>query len=444
MRARNWWALPSVAVLCCACTHASSEDDPVTDCSSEADFTPCTVEGGAQGAAGVCLAGSCQQLQPCGSGGCTDPGPRFRIGETNMRTCVGSSAGGGDGTIACPGTPGAPSCATTAYCGQDAQYGWDARNAADRRYTADRPGDDEPVVVDTITKLVWQVCSAGQSGKNCAGTATKMNWNEATSYCDTLSWGGHDDWVVPDAWELQSMADYSTTSPAVDTSVFINTPSNFKNDSSAWWSECYWSSTSYTRDNTAAWVMVSNNGDISQGSGTPYHLNDKAAKGWDGCYVRCVRRTGALTHERFVKLSGNGAGEEIVADTVTRLMWQACSAGQSGTDCSGEARMIDWKASLAHCEGLSWGGHDDWRLPSVKELRSIVDLGSASPAIDTTLFPNTPYYKGSSSDDNAGHYWTGTGRWYNDFALYVDFSSGFSHFYKQTEGRHVRCVRDPS
>ena len=105
--------------------------------------------------------------------------------------------------------------------------------------------------------------------------------------------------------------------------------------------------------------------------------------------------------------------------------------------------MISWKSSLAHCEGLTWGGKDDWRLPNVKELRSLVDTGKRSPAIDATMFPNTPYYGAGMTSQNAGQYWSSTARSYNDFALYVDFRSGFSHFYKQTEGRHVRCTRDP-
>lgn len=155
-----------------------------------------------------------------------------------------------------------------------------------------------------------------------------------------------------------------------------------------------------------------------------------------------MRRSSPLKTQRFVKLT-RVSNQPVVADTVTHLFWQACAAGQSGSSCSGEAKMIDWKSGLAHCEGLSWGGHDDWRLPNVKELRSIVDLSRRSPSIDTAAFPNTPYYGGTSTAQNAGQFWSATARWYNSFALYVAFGSGFSHFYKQTEGRHIRCVRDP-
>jgi hypothetical protein len=125
---------------------------------------------------------------------------------------------------------------------------------------------------------------------------------------------------------------------------------------------------------------------------------------------------------------------------MAQLVWQGCSNGQTGNDCTPQAGMLDWYESLAYCEGLSWGGFEDWRLPNVKELRSIVDESRDSPAIDASVFPNTPYY-GPITDDNAGQYWSSTARSYNSFALYVEFGTGFSHFYEQPELRHVRCVR---
>ena len=75
------------------------------------------------------------------------------------------------------------------------------------------------------------------------------------------------------------------------------------------------------------------------------------------------------------------------------------------------------------------------------ELFGIVDLGTQLPAIDSAAFPNTPFYGAGFWDDNAGQYWSSTSRDYNDFALYGDFSFGDTHFYVQSEDRHVRCVR---
>ena len=429
-------AVLSVGVLCGACL--GSADDPVKDCSGHADFTLCESDS----APGACLLGRCAALTACGASGCDDKGPRFVLPDTNVRKCYGPSPKGTDGTITCPGKPGASTCGATDHCGQDGQYGWDVTHDVSEHFTVTTASTGEAVVADEITRLIWQRCAAGQTGETCKGTAKLMDWFKASDHCEQSTHGGFSDWKLPDSHELHSVLDFGTTSPAMDTTAFVNAPSKFSADYDQWWKECYWTSSPYAKDSTVAWVGMVNSGDMAEGSGTPYHLNDKAAKGWDGCYARCVREAGlTLNWRRFVKLDTK-PDQPVVADMVTRLLWQGCSAGQKGSACSGDASMMDWKSSLAHCEKLSWGGKDDWRLPNVKELRSLVDTGKRSPAIDDKMFPNTPYYGAKLTSNNAGQFWSSTARSYNDFALYVGFGSGFSHFYKQPEGRHVRCVHD--
>jgi hypothetical protein len=402
------------------------------DCAVDPDFTPCNEDG-------ICLAGTCVQRLPCAGPAC-GAGPTFALADTNVRACFGRSPDGMDGTIPCPGQPGSEACAGTDHCGQDAQYGWDVDHDASARFTVQ--AGDEPLAVDEVTGLQWQLCSAGQAGAGCAGEATLMSWYDAEAYCNDASWGGHDDWVLPTSFALQSITDYGTTSPAIDVGVFVNAPSKFAEDYDQWWIECTWSSSSYAGDPEVAWALMVNSGDVAEGSGLEYHLHDKAADGWPGCYARCVRAPAPAQWQRFLRLEPV-AGEPVVADTVTERMWQGCSLGQSGGECSGEASMVDWLGALAACEGSTWGGYDDWTLPNVKELRSIVDQSVQSPAIDATAFPGTPFYGVGMTTPNIGQYWSSTARSYNDFALYVDFGQGFSHFYEQPEARHVRCVRDP-
>ncbi|MBU1534393.1 DUF1566 domain-containing protein, partial [Myxococcota bacterium] len=226
---------------------------------------------------------------------------------------------------------------------------------------------------------------------------------------------------------------------AIDRSVFVNSPSRFQQIYDMWWIECVWSATDYAGDSSVAWALMVNSGDISEGSGLEYHSHDKDAVGWDGCYARCVRRSDTTdTHSRFVAAEPV-SGEPIVGDRVTGLIWQGCSAGQSGADCSGDAEFIDWASALAYCQSLTWGGYNDWRLPNIREISSIIDGSRTLPAINTGVFPGTPYY-GPVTNNNAGQYWSSTARSYNSFALYADFTFGFTHFYEQPEGRHVRCV----
>jgi len=83
------------------------------------------------------------------------------------------------------------------------------------------------------------------------------------------------------------------------------------------------------------------------------------------------------------------AGQPVVVDSRTGLMWQGCARGQSGDTCGGTSAASGWQAAVSYCEGLDWAGHTDWRLPSSDELRGIVDRNHEKPAIDTAVFPGT-------------------------------------------------------
>ncbi len=66
----------------------------------------------------------------------------------------------------------------------------------------------------------------------------------------------------------------------------------------------------------------------------------------------------------------------------------------------GSADKQAWPAALAYCDLLEFGGYDDWRLPNVLELSSIIDESKTTvPAINTSFF---------SDDFNTDDYWTST------------------------------------
>lgn len=392
------------------------------------DYDPC-VAGDQEG---VCVMGLCEAL-PLGPA----VGVSFPLPDTSLRTCMGSTSLGNAGAIPCPSEASSASCADTPGCGQDAQYGWDVAHSAEDRFVVG--GTEEATVQDSVTGLEWQRCALGQQGGDCSGDATLMDGFAALDACTDSTWGGHQDWTLPSAPAFMSIVDYGRTGPAFDESVFPNSPGNFPEVYDNWWIDCEWTSTDYAGAQDVAWVVMSNSGDLSQGSGLEYHHNDRAAEGWDGCTARCVRGEPVVGHGRFLQLEPV-AEEAVVVDVVGRRMWTGCSLGQTGSTCTGDALQVDWLSALSACEDLTWAGLADWRLPDVKELRSLVDESRVSPAIDVDLFPNTPYY-GPSTTPNVGNYWSSTARDYNDFALYVDFGTGFSHFYVQEEARHVRCVR---
>lgn len=76
-----------------------------------------------------------------------------------------------------------------------------------------------------------------------------------------------------------------------------------------------------------------------------------------------------------------------VTDAQTGLIWRRCSAGQtwSGSTCVGGLTVLTHEGALAYAATQTGG----WRLPNVKELRSLVDTSRSSPAINPVAFPNT-------------------------------------------------------
>lgn len=77
-------------------------------------------------------------------------------------------------------------------------------------------------------------------------------------------------------------------------------------------------------------------------------------------------------------------------DTLTGLMWAKCMAGMNGSKCT-EGTVIGnytWQQALDYAAGSALAGHEDWRLPNIKELHSIVEVQCNSPAINLDVFEN--------------------------------------------------------
>ncbi len=133
--------------------------------------------------------------------------------------------------------------------------------------------------------------------------------------------------------------------------------------------------------------------------------------------------------------NGNGT----VTDNATGLTWQQCTAGSSGAGCAaGAASEYVWEDAISYCESLSLGGHEDWRLPNIKELYSLVDVTKSGPAIDTAYFPATPSVLYWSSTTYMSVVVAGEAT----VAHNVDFNSGNSGSrFKTGNSVYVRCMR---
>lgn len=141
-----------------------------------------------------------------------------------------------------------------------------------------------------------------------------------------------------------------------------------------------------------------------------------------GTEIPCSR-TGQDGEYVINPLSYTDNGNGTVSDNNTGLTWQKCSMGQTDDElCSGTASAYNWyQASGTYdatynpssenvCGALERGGYSDWRLPSKKELKSIVDysIPYPDPTLDTAFFPNTItsfYWSSTTVANGPGFAW---------------------------------------
>ncbi|HLA34982.1 MAG TPA: DUF1566 domain-containing protein [Rhodocyclaceae bacterium] len=127
--------------------------------------------------------------------------------------------------------------------------------------------------------------------------------------------------------------------------------------------------------------------------------------------------------------SDNGDG--TVTDPTTGLTWMRCAMGQmwDGSTCVGEVKKYTYDEAMALAGKVRFTGRNNWRLPNIRELQTLVDRSVVNPAIDKMAFPSTP----------SKFFWSGTPDM--DFAWYVDFSSGLAYYGHRSYDYSVRLVR---
>ena len=282
------------------------------------------------------------------------------------------------------------------------------------------------MVKDNITGLIWEVRTDKNNSKNYSNPHDADNtytWyddnaktngghagtpGEGTDTLDLLEalnsggFGGFSDWRLPTAKELLNLAAYGTYYPSVNQIYF---PNNMPYD--------YWTSTSSSEYADYAWIVYFGVGDGD--------IRNKSTA-W---YVRAVR--GGRTQPDF-----RDNGNDSVTDNLTGLMWsrKTLDINDDGLVDAGDA--VDWEDALAWCENLVLAGYDDWRLPSIKELKSIVKDDADSPAVDTRYFPDTlvsPYWTSTTVYHAPGSAW------------FVGFQKGDCHYDLKTRQYHIRAVR---
>lgn len=213
-------------------------------------------------------------------------------------------------------------------------------------------------VLDTVTGLTWQKTDGGE-----------MTVGAAITYCDTLTLGGQNDWRLPNAAESFSIMNQNYANPSLDAAVFTTTNADY-----------WWTSDRQANDTNKVWVT-------NAGGGIGNHPKNETISdgGNKRFHVRAVRSDpgGTFIPQRFENLASGS-----VWDKLNGLEWNPVAVQDS----------MSWEEALAFAENSNALGFGDWRLPNIKELRSLNDESILNPSVNPVFFPNV----------GVGKFWSST------------------------------------
>lgn len=367
---------------------------------------------------------SCALPKVMNAGACVDPEPTPAFNDTGADRC-------GDGLFLVD-------CPLSVYPWQDAEYGRDFTHDNDddghagfsfAKLAADGavlPLDAKEwaCIKDEVTGLVWEAktVESGLHDQSLLYTRYSAQYDpkglrggpaDAEGYVQAVNaqgFCGLRNWRLPTVGELLGIVDYGVAypGPSLDIRFFSHTPSL-----------PYWAAESHAVKPESGWVVYFDDGRA---------FDDDRERGFA---VRLVSGEPARQNARHVVASD---GQEV-ADPVTGLIWKRCVEGMKwdGRACVGEAAFYMWDQALHRAEAEAEETGKRWRLPSVKELASLVDFAGREAAIDEKLFPATP----------RDQFWTSTPYALDSFyAWVVHFQQGSTYYTYLEDNGAARLVRD--
>lgn len=250
-------------------------------------------------------------------------------------------------------------------------------------------------VVDPQSGLTWERKVSADTFTAASAGNPQPEVTRAREHCAALRTGGFSDWRLPTRLELLFIVDHARSAPALDPAIFPDTPP-----------KPFWTGTRQPFPNQQYAIdfgdgNVTYDGDI----GSPV-------------YVRCVRgtRTAEAPATPFINYA------VTVYDARTGLSWQRSPPATLHSKAEG---------AIAYCRELELDGVKAWRLPTIKELNTLIDEGLTGPAINRTSFPDTRsewYWSSSAYVGLSGYHWA------------VSFGDGASYINVSSKGI-ARCVR---
>lgn len=272
---------------------------------------------------------------------------------------------------------------------------------------------DTQTIFDTQTGLMWQ---------RHVSTHT-YNAAEAQAYAQSLSLAGHTDWRIPTRAELETIFSPHHM-PTIDAEVFTDTPKNG-------WFLCNTPSAAHP---VQTWAILFDTGSID-------NTRNASASTF---FVRCVRfapeKLDALQHkqtmqtsftsQRFVVHTHIDGIPETILDQQTGLLWQT------------EIHELGYTHTQAQhaAQALRLANYTDWRVPTLTELRTLLDDTQTEPSVYTDFVDLC-----AQGIPTVLTYWTQNTvmqpEWAEQAAWMVDFTSGSLSYADRNEKNYLRAVR---
>jgi hypothetical protein len=128
-------------------------------------------------------------------------------------------------------------------------------------------------------------------------------------------------------------------------------------------------------------------------------------------------------------------GDGTVLDSLTGLMWITEPHAVSGNSDS-----LDWTNAISFCNGLEFAGYDDWVLPNVRELETLVNCGKGSWGDRTSEWLNSEELPFSGIYPQL--YWTSTTYFMNNtYAWSVALGTGEIDKAEKSQSHYAWPVR---
>lgn len=310
----------------------------------------------------------------------------YKIVGTNVSLCYNNLS-----VITCPVSPSAP------FYGQN--------QGIAPSYTNNGNG----TITDLNTGLTW-----------IKARGVKVSWDSAFILAAQCNTGGYNDWRVPTIKELYSLIDFNGRSaptsnmciPYIDSTFFGwktgDTTIGERVIDAQDWSATKYKALTMQNDSTIFGVNFVD-GRIK---GYPQYQPGSGNTIKQRMYIRFVRGNPNYGINNFAD-----NGDSTITDNATGLMWSK-NDSRAG---------MNWQSALAWVQTKNTSnylGYNDWRLPTAKELQSIVDYTRCKDFTNSAAI--NPVFNASQISDEGGNvnwpfYWSNTTHRDNMGGVYVCF-----------------------